>query len=503
MNIIKLNALDGTQIEFDKDSQAGCGAMKDVYFSPDKSYVVGFFRKPQDNNSRERLQTIVTNYKKMLFENEGGKNIESLFCWPTHIVEYNDGNKVKIGVVCPTYDKKFFFASGKFKGKEQEGKWFASAKLRNKFLESDVKGNWLNYLQVCIKIARAVKRLHAAGLAHSDLSYKNILINPLSGDACIIDIDGLVVPGKFPPDVVGTPDFIAPEVLETMELEKNDKNKKLPQRSTDQHALAVLIYMYLLYRHPLRGGMVCDPSDSDNDEKLLMGKEALFIEHPTNNKNRPLLSSLSKDELPQGNIDLLPYTLVGPYLKELFDRAFIKGLHNPRERPTADEWERALIKTVDLIQPCPNPKCEAKFFVFDNTKYPKCPFCGTSYEKTLPVLNFYYKPRSKGNFMNENIRLMVFEQQSLYKWHIDRNIFPNEKIKDCDRRPVGDFHFIKGKWWLVNRNIEKLVDVTTEPHVEILKKQKVELTEGRKLLFSNNGNLRLAIVQMANDKKRK
>ena len=81
MNIIKLNALDGTQIEFDKDSQAGCGAMKDVYFSPDKSYVVGFFRKPQDNNSRERLQTIVTNYKKMLFENEGGKNIESLFCW--------------------------------------------------------------------------------------------------------------------------------------------------------------------------------------------------------------------------------------------------------------------------------------------------------------------------------------------------------------------------------------------------------------------------------------
>ena len=105
--------------------------------------------------------------------------------------------------------------------------------------------------------------------------------------------------------------------------------------------------------------------------------------------------------------------------------------------------------------------------------------------------------------MNENIRLMVFEQQSLYKWHIDRNIFPNEKIKDCDRKPVGDFHFIKGKWWLVNRNIEKLVDVTTEPHVEILKKQKVELTEGRKLLFSNNGNLRLAIVQMANDKKRK
>jgi tRNA A-37 threonylcarbamoyl transferase component Bud32 len=28
-------------------------------------------------------------------------------------------------------------------------------------------------------IARAVRRMHAAGLAHSDLSYKNILIDPV------------------------------------------------------------------------------------------------------------------------------------------------------------------------------------------------------------------------------------------------------------------------------------------------------------------------------------
>ena len=30
---------------------------------------------------------------------------------------------------------------------------------------------------------------------------------------------------------------------------------------TDRHALAVLIYMYLLYRHPLRGGKVHDVND--------------------------------------------------------------------------------------------------------------------------------------------------------------------------------------------------------------------------------------------------
>lgn len=39
--------------------------------------------------------------------------------------------------------------------------------------------------------------MHAAGLAHSDLSYKNVLIDPVTGSACVIDVDGLVVPGKI------------------------------------------------------------------------------------------------------------------------------------------------------------------------------------------------------------------------------------------------------------------------------------------------------------------
>ncbi len=113
--------------------------------------------------------------------------------------------------------------------------------------------------------AVALAHTHAAGLAHSDLSYKNVLIDPVSQSAAIIDIDGLVVPGKFPPDVVGTPDFIAPEVYATMNLQKNDPNRKLPSQTTDRHALAALIYEYLLYRHPLRGKKVWDIDDECRD----------------------------------------------------------------------------------------------------------------------------------------------------------------------------------------------------------------------------------------------
>jgi DNA-binding helix-hairpin-helix protein with protein kinase domain len=80
---------------------------------------------------------------------------------------------------------------------------------------------------------------------------------------------------------------------------------------------------------------------------------------------------------------------MGPYLKPLFDRAFIDGLHDPSKRPTADEWESALVKTVDLIQPCQNKDCDQKWYVFNGKTKPVCPYCGTPYKGKLPILNLY------------------------------------------------------------------------------------------------------------------
>ncbi len=488
--VIKLTAKDGSQVSF-VDEVIGQGAMKDVYFSPDKSYVVGFFRDTQDSNSIERLTNITGKYYDSIFKQEHGEYWSNLFCWPTKVVEW-DG---KIGVVVPTYQKHFFFQGGRFNGKEKEGKWFASAKLRNRFLTPEEKGTWNNYFNLCVKIARAVKRLHAAGLAHSDLSYKNVLVDPSTGTATIIDIDGLVVPGKYPPDVVGTPDFIAPEVLETRSLKIGDPKKKLPSIVTDRHALAVLIYMYLLYRHPLRGGKVND-LDPAKDEELSMGAKALFIEHPSDKSNRPNVKNLAKSELPQGDVTKLPYTICGPYLRALFDKAFIDGLHNPAMRPSADEWEQALIKTVDLLQPCQNPNCEAKWFVFDNTTKPVCPFCGTAYKGQLPILNFYYSPKP-GVFKPENYRLCIYHQQSLYMWHVNRFITPNERIKDEDKKPVGDFHFFKNRWIFINRRLDDVYELGEGGSKRKVEKgQYVELLEGAKILFSTKDGGRLAFVQL-------
>ena len=484
---VTLTASDGSTVEFYDEIKAQ-GGVKDVYFSTDKTYVVAFYRKNLSPAEKDRLSNIVGPYHKRIFESPEGNYWKEYLIMPTKMVKWNE----KTGVVLPFYPKRFFFIGGPFDGQEKQGKWFASAKLRNRFLPADQKGTWLSNVHMCLKIARAVRRLHAAGLAHSDLSYKNVLVDPISGNACIIDADELVVPGKYDAGVLGTPDFIAPEVMATRELKLGDPNKKLPSINTDRHALAVLIYMYLLNRHPLRGGKVWD-IDPAKDEAMSMGEKALFIEHPTDKTNRVKPQELDKFQLPQGDPTKMPYTICGPYLKKLFDRAFVDGLHNPSARPSAAEWEDALVKTCDLVQPCQNPKCEAHWYVFDNTTKPKCPFCGQEYKGQLPILNFYYAP-SHGKYMSENYRLMVYDKQTLYKWHSNNLVSANEKTSAEDKKPVGDFHFLNGQWILINRRLPDMYDVTDKKPIAI--GGYVPLTDGRQILLDKGQGGRLVVVQL-------
>ena len=486
-NKVTLTASDGSTVEFYDEIKAQ-GGVKDVYFSTDKTYVVAFYRKNLSPAEKDRLSNIVGPYHKRIFESPEGNYWKEYLIMPTKMVKWYE----KTGVVLPFYPKRFFFSGGPFAGPENEGKCFASAKLRNRFLPADQKGTWLSNVHMCLKIARAVRRLHAAGLAHSDLSYKNVLVDPISGNACIIDADELVVPGKYDAGVLGTPDFIAPEVMATRELKLGDPNKKLPSINTDRHALAVLIYMYLLNRHPLRGGKVWD-IDPAKDEAMSMGEKALFIEHPTDKTNRVKPQDLDKSQLPQGDPSKLPYTICGPYLKKLFDRAFIDGLHNPSARPSAAEWEDALVKTCDLVQPCQNPNCEAHWYVFDNTTKPRCPFCGQEYKGQLPILNFYYAP-SHGKYMSENYRLMVYDKQTLYKWHSNNLVSANEKTSAEDKKPVGDFHFHNGQWILINRRLPDMYDVTDKKPITI--GGYVPLTDGRQILLDKGQGGRLIVVQL-------
>ena len=138
MSIVKLTAQDGSDVQFDDSKMAGSGGMKDVYFAPDRSYVVAWFRKPQDYNSLERLKNIVGTYRERIFNQPGGDYWTNLYRWPTKLVQ----DSGRTAIVVPTYEQNFFFEFGSknndtllgIKGKEKEGKWFASANHQQKHL---------------------------------------------------------------------------------------------------------------------------------------------------------------------------------------------------------------------------------------------------------------------------------------------------------------------------------------------------------------------------------
>jgi hypothetical protein len=97
--------------------------------------------------------------------------------------------------------------------------------------------------------------------------------------------------------------------------------------------------------------------------------------------------------------------------------------------------------------------------------------------------------------------LLVWDGQSLFKWHVYRNISPNEKLKEEDKHRVGYFRFKGGKWWLHNEKVQDMFEVTaSKPRRCILPGSSVALEEGAQILLSesaSDGNGRLVIVRLA------
>ena len=205
----------GSTLDFVVDANAPRGGMKHTFFTPDRKYAVQFFNDPRDGhnpNIQDRIRTIVSIYNPTLSEQAGGalgntektaEYFRSRFCWPVAIV-----SQPEFGIVCPTYPQKFFFGGNastnglNLKGKDKKSNWF-TGRLR-KYIAPEEKGDFRTMLGAAICLSRSIRRMHQAGLAHSDLSCNNVLIDPKSGSTVVIDIDSLVVPGKYPPEVCGT-----------------------------------------------------------------------------------------------------------------------------------------------------------------------------------------------------------------------------------------------------------------------------------------------------------
>jgi hypothetical protein len=68
--IVTVTAADGSSVQFVDELKAS-GGMKDVYFSPNRDYVVAFFRGPADAALRERLAMITGTYRERIMNQPG------------------------------------------------------------------------------------------------------------------------------------------------------------------------------------------------------------------------------------------------------------------------------------------------------------------------------------------------------------------------------------------------------------------------------------------------
>ncbi|MBQ7479265.1 MAG: serine/threonine protein kinase [Selenomonadaceae bacterium] len=448
-HIEKAILMDDTEIEYVWTDNPPRGGMKHTYFTPDRKFAIQFFNKREDAESSQmkaRLENIVGLYNPTLSEEEGGAigntretaaYFSNLYCWPAALIK-----SPQFGVVCPVYPPNFFFGRHAVKngvnldlaGKDKKSRWFTSR--TSKWLADDECGNFQTMLRLSISLARAVRRLHTAGLSHSDLSSNNVLIDPRTGTCVVIDIDSLVVPGLFPPEVAGTKGYIAPEVLETMELPFDDPGRKLPCAATDLFALPVLLYEYLLRRHPLDGPKIYSTASTEEDEFLQYGPKATFIENPQDTSNRP-------DDLQVSIHDL------GPHLEKLFLQAFVDGMHDPEKRPTAAQWEKALVKTWDLLQPCRNPNCRGKWFILHDLRRPVCPHCGQRIDAGGVMHLRLKKPmRGRRGQWQQVGEINLYDKMPLFQWHFVADVYPDEKMQD---RSMQAYISHQGEaWYLVN-----------------------------------------------------
>ena len=250
--------------------------------------------------------------------------------------------------------------------------------------------------QMALELADSFLRLHSLGFCYSDISFGNIFFDPVTGEISICDNDNVAVDGENISDVLGTPRFMAPEIV-------RDESK--PNINTDLYSLAVILFYMFMVHHPLEGKREREfPCLDLPAMKKLYGTEALFIFDPKHGANRPVPGV--------HNNATLFWNLYPGYVRDIFTRAFTEGLRDPAARVRESEWRTVFSRMRDQIYYC--HKCGAENFLADEGNQPvpldeqKCWFC---HEAPIPPMRLRIGRHS----------IVLNQDTQLFPHHFDAN----------------------------------------------------------------------------------
>jgi eukaryotic-like serine/threonine-protein kinase len=220
--------------------------------------------------------------------------------------------------------------------------------------------DWSYLITAAANLALAVQMLHDADVVIGDFNENNILVWR-DGMVTLLDCDSMQISdssGRHFLCRVGRAEFTPPELL------KVNWSETVRAPSSDLFALAVHIHQLILEgEHPFRG-VWQEPGEKPTAHDLAV--DGLWA-YGGEGSLRPRPRAVP--------VDILP-----PSICRLFERALIEGATNPRSRPTAREWNEALVGLLTDLATC-KTRPRHRYW----RELPMCPWCSHDAERTRQI----------------------------------------------------------------------------------------------------------------------
>jgi DNA-binding helix-hairpin-helix protein with protein kinase domain len=193
-------------------------------------------------------------------------------------------------------------------------------------------------VRACFFLAEAFDRLHSRGLCYKDISTGNLFLRPQDGRILICDNDNVAVTGAGRGAALGTPGFMAPEVL---------LGQARPSSGSDLFSLAVLLFRLLTRSDPFKGRLELPIRCLDLlAQRQLYGVDPVFLFDPRDERNRP--------DPEVHRAACVTWPIYPPPLQRRFQQTFGPGLREPGRRVLTGQWCETLAAVLDQRLLCPH-----------------------------------------------------------------------------------------------------------------------------------------------------
>lgn len=336
------------------------------------------------------------------------------FLWPLSVVE---------DMAAGTYGYAMEMREPRFRASED-------------FMARRIEPSFRALLTAAWQLADGFLQLHSQGLCYRDISFGNVFLDPDTGDIRVCDNDNVDIPGSRTGGVLGTPRFMAPEVV---------RREAAPSDQTDRYSLAVLLFYLLMGGHPLDGAREARIRCLDVPAlEKLYGFDPLYIFDPSDPSNAPVGGI---HDNPIAFRDLYPAAI-----RDYFERSFTEGLLYPTKRVRESEWRKVFSRARDSILYCSG--CQAENFydaeLLRSVGVQKCWACRSVL--TLP-------PRIR---IGDDVVLLNRDTR-LYNYHVGQSGADEEAIAEVIQNPhhAGLFGLknLSTEAWTITKPDGSIVDV--------------------------------------------